>query len=139
MEQWGDASRVFNGNSGARLPESLEDSGNLERVPNQDGVGYQTQTARLVHDLLVISGAEFSPIGEKDPACQTVLMFTPIQLELDPVSYVFFIQILQDFTTRPSMVSAFAKRSEGELLANRWTITWAGRTRFLSEAATRTN
>jgi hypothetical protein len=39
MEQWGDASQVFNGNSGARLPESLEDSGNLERVPNQDGVG----------------------------------------------------------------------------------------------------
>jgi hypothetical protein len=52
MEQWGDASRVFNGNGGARLPESLEDSGNLERVPNQDGVGYQTQAARLVHDLI---------------------------------------------------------------------------------------
>jgi hypothetical protein len=28
MERWGDASQVFNGNSGARLPESLEDSGN---------------------------------------------------------------------------------------------------------------
>jgi hypothetical protein len=43
------------------------------------------------------------------------------------------------FTTRPSMVNAFARRSEGEPLANRWTITWAGQTRFLSEAATRTN
>jgi hypothetical protein len=43
------------------------------------------------------------------------------------------------FTTRPSMVNAFARRSEGELLANRWTTTWAGQTRFLSEAATRTN
>ena len=43
------------------------------------------------------------------------------------------------FTTRPSMVSAFAKRSEEELLANRWTTTWVGQTRFLSEAATRTS
>ena len=31
MEQWGDASQVFNGNGGAGLPKSLEDSGNLKR------------------------------------------------------------------------------------------------------------
>jgi hypothetical protein len=74
MKQWGDASQVF-GNGGARLPESLEDSDNLEGVPHQDGVGYQTQAARLIHDLLVIPGAEFSLIGEKDPACQTVPRF----------------------------------------------------------------
>jgi hypothetical protein len=86
MEQWGDASQVFNGHGGVRLLESLEDSGNLERVPHQDGVGYQSQAARLIHDLLVIPGAEFSLIGEKDPACQTVPMLTAIQLELDPVS-----------------------------------------------------
>jgi hypothetical protein len=86
MEQWGDASQVFNGNGGTGLPKSLEDSGNLERVPHQDGVGYQTQATRLVHDFLVIPGAEFTLIGEKDPACQTVPMFTPIQLQLEPVS-----------------------------------------------------
>ena len=39
---------LFNGNGGAGLPKSLEDSGNLERVPHQDGVGYQTQAARLI-------------------------------------------------------------------------------------------
>ncbi len=33
-----------------------------------------------------------------------------------------------DFTTRPSMVNALARRSEGGLLANRCTITWAGQT-----------
>jgi hypothetical protein len=38
-----------------------------------------------------------------------------------------------DFTTRPSMVKAFARRSEGELLANRCMTTWAGQARFLSE------
>ena len=43
MEQWGDAGQVFDGNGGARLPESVDDSGNLERVPYQDGVGYQAQ------------------------------------------------------------------------------------------------
>ena len=60
-------SQVFIGNGRARLPESLDDSGNLERVPYQDGVGYQAQAARLVHDLLVIQGAEFSVVGEKNP------------------------------------------------------------------------
>jgi hypothetical protein len=32
----------------------------------------KAQAARFVHDLLVIPGAEFSLVGEKDPACQTV-------------------------------------------------------------------
>jgi hypothetical protein len=50
MEQWGDVGQVFAGNGGARLPESVDDSGNLERVPYQDGVGYQAQAARLIHD-----------------------------------------------------------------------------------------
>jgi hypothetical protein len=61
------------------LAERLDDSGNLERVPYQDGVGYQA------HNLLVIPGAEFSLVGEKDPACQTVPVLTSIQLQLDPV------------------------------------------------------
>src|SRR5258707_15691635 len=85
MEQRGDVSQVFDGDGGTRLPKSLEDSGNLECVPHQDGVGYQTQAARLVHDLLVIPGAKFSLVGEKDPACQTMSMLTPIQLQLDTV------------------------------------------------------
>ncbi len=38
MKQWGDLSQVFIGNGRVRLPESLDDSGNLERVPYQDGV-----------------------------------------------------------------------------------------------------
>jgi hypothetical protein len=47
MEQWGHVSQVINGNGGAGLPKSLEDSDNLERVPHQDGVGYETQAVRL--------------------------------------------------------------------------------------------
>src|SRR6202011_1337739 len=78
MEQWGDVGQVFDGNGGARLPESVDDSGNLERVPYQDGVGYQAQAARLIHDLLVIPGSEFSLVGGEDPARQTVPMLTPI-------------------------------------------------------------
>jgi hypothetical protein len=72
MKQWGDMSQVFIGNGRARLPESLDDSGDLERVPYQDGVRYQAQAARLVHELLVIPSAKFTLVGEKDPACQTV-------------------------------------------------------------------
>ena len=52
--------QVFIGNGRARLPESLDDSGNLERVPYQDGVRYHAQAARLVHDLLVIPSAKFT-------------------------------------------------------------------------------
>src|ERR1700726_2340144 len=89
-------SHVFIGNGRARLPESLDDSGNLERVPYQDGVRYQAQAARLVHDLLVIPSAKFTLVGEKDPACQTVPVLTSIQLQLDPVPQIFFVEILQD-------------------------------------------
>ena len=78
-------SQVSIGNVGARLAERLDDSGNLERVPYQDGVGYQAQAARFVHDLLVIPSAKFTLVGEKDPACQTVPVLTSIQLQLDPV------------------------------------------------------
>ena len=78
-------SQVFIGNVGTRLAERLDDSGNLKRVPYQDGVGYQAQAARFVHDLLVIPGTEFSLVGEKDPACQTMAVLTSIQLQLDPV------------------------------------------------------
>ena len=79
-------SQIFIGNVRARLAQSLDDSGNLERVPYQDGVGYQAQAARFVHDLLVIPSAEFSLVGEKDPPCQTVAMLTSIQLQLNSVS-----------------------------------------------------
>jgi hypothetical protein len=60
MKQCGDMSQLFIDNGRARLPESLDDSGNLERVPYQDGVRYQAQAARLVHDLLVIPSAKFT-------------------------------------------------------------------------------
>jgi hypothetical protein len=38
MEEWRNMSQVFIGNGRASLPERLDDSGNLERVPYQDGV-----------------------------------------------------------------------------------------------------
>jgi hypothetical protein len=40
-------SQVFIGNGRARLPESLDDSGDLERVPYQDGVRYQLKQLAL--------------------------------------------------------------------------------------------
>ncbi len=133
-------SQRFIDNGRARLPESLDDSGNLERVPYQDGVRYQAQAARLVHDLLVIPSAKFTLVGEKDPASQTVpVLFNCSWTRCLKSSSLKYFRMYMVFTTRPSMVNAFARRSEGELLANRCTTTWAGQTRFLSEAATRTS
>ena len=76
--------QVFIGNGRARLPESLDDSGNLERVPYQDGVRYHAQAARLVHDLLVIPSAKFTLVGEKDPTCQTVPVLTSDSTAVGP-------------------------------------------------------
>ena len=55
MHQRGDAGQILIDSRRAALTESLNDPGNLQRIPNQDGVGDQTQAARLVHDLLVVS------------------------------------------------------------------------------------
>jgi|HubBroStandDraft_6_1064221.scaffolds.fasta_scaffold561855_2 hypothetical protein len=52
MEQWGDASQVVNGNGGTGLPKSLEDSGNLERVP-QPKMALDTKLKQLA--LFMIS------------------------------------------------------------------------------------
>jgi len=60
-------SQVFIGNGSTSLPERLDDSGNLNRVPYQDGVGYKAQEARFVHDLPVIPGEVLSLVGEKNP------------------------------------------------------------------------
>jgi hypothetical protein len=47
MEQWGDASQVFNGNSGARLPESLEDSGNRWAISRAENAPRHESPCRL--------------------------------------------------------------------------------------------
>ena len=46
MKQWGDMSQVVIGNGRARLPESLDDSGNLERVPYQESGRLNRPSAR---------------------------------------------------------------------------------------------
>jgi hypothetical protein len=46
---WGDMSQVFIGNGRARPPESLDDSGNLERVSYQDRVGQESTIASDSH------------------------------------------------------------------------------------------
>jgi hypothetical protein len=53
MKQWGDMSQVFIGNGRARLPESLDDSGNLERVPQVSPAHLLTEKDRV---FLVFTG-----------------------------------------------------------------------------------
>lgn len=60
MHQRRDVGNVFIRNGDAALPESSNNLGDLKRIPNQNGVGDQTQAARLVHDLLVMKS-----IGEE--------------------------------------------------------------------------
>ena len=50
-----------------RCAQLANDIADLDRVPDQDRVRQQTQTARLIHNLLVITGAKFAAISEEQP------------------------------------------------------------------------
>jgi hypothetical protein len=67
----------------AQLPNDIAD---LDRVPHQDRVRQQTQTARLIHNLLVVTGAKLVAIGEEQPAGQFMPRFASIELQLHPSS-----------------------------------------------------
>src|SRR4029077_15075038 len=77
-------------------PQLLNDIADLDRVPYQDCVRQQTQTARLIHNLLVVTGAKFAAIGEEQPAGQFMPRFASIELQLHPSSNLLLVDVAQD-------------------------------------------
>ena len=65
-------------------------------VPDQNRIRQQAQTTGLVHDLLVVAGAELAAVSEEQPARQGVARLTAIELELDPPPEVFLVNVAQD-------------------------------------------
>ena len=72
MKQWGDMSQIVIGNGRARLPKSLDDSGNLERVPYQDGflrILATFSTAARVRSIPSISKNRLSTVNCRTAVC----------------------------------------------------------------------
>src|SRR5712692_3280503 len=65
-------------------------------VPDQHRIGQEAQTTGLVHDLLVVAGAELAAVCEEQPARQGVARLTAIELELDPPPEVLLVNVAQD-------------------------------------------
>lgn len=76
----------------AQLPNDIAD---LDRVPCQDCVRQQTQTARLIHNLLVVAGARLAAIGEEQPAGRFMPRFASTELQLHPSSNLLLVDVTQ--------------------------------------------
>jgi hypothetical protein len=63
----------------SQLPNDVADG---DGIPDQNGIGEQAQTAGLVHDFLVVTGAKLTAIGEEQPASQFMPRFASIELQL---------------------------------------------------------
>ncbi len=74
----------------SQLPNDVADG---DGVPDQNGIGEQAQTAGLVHDFLVITGAKLTAIGEEQPASQFMPRFASIELQLHSPSNVLLVDI----------------------------------------------
>ena len=62
-------------------------------LPCQDCVRQQTQTARLIHNLLVVAGARLAAIGEEQPAGQFMPRFASTELQLHPSSNLLLVDV----------------------------------------------
>ena len=67
-------------------PELAGDPGCLRGIPHQDRVREEAQAARLVHDLLVVGGAELSLITEEESAGERVTLLAAVQLAVDTLT-----------------------------------------------------
>jgi len=76
--------------------ELRDDAGDMDRVPDQHGVGQQAEAARLVHDLLVVAGPEVALIGEEQPLGQDVAKLPAVQLQLNGLAQRRLVNVAQD-------------------------------------------
>ena len=77
-------------------PELIDDARDMDGVPDQDGIGEQAEAAGLVHHLLVVAGAEAAPVGEEQRLGEDVAEFAAVELQLDGVAQIFFLNVAQD-------------------------------------------
>src|SRR5262245_15555633 len=74
----------------------LNNTTHMYRIPHQDRITQETQTTRLVHHLLIVSGLKRALIRKKEPASQLMPELPPVQLALDLMAEVHVLDIAQD-------------------------------------------
>ena len=77
-------------------PQLINDRGDVDGVPDQHGVGEKAEAAGLVHDLLVVAGAEAAPIGEEQRSGEGVAELAAVKLQVDGVSERLVLNISQN-------------------------------------------
>src|SRR5271165_7239258 len=78
-------------------PQLIDDTGDVDGVPHQHGIGEQAETAGLVHHLFVVAGTEAAPIGEEQRLGEGVAELAAVKLQLDGVTKRLFLDISQDY------------------------------------------
>jgi hypothetical protein len=86
MGEGRDARHVFRGNSLATGSEPGEDLGHADRIPDQHGIGEQTQTAHRVHHLLLVVCPKDTLIGEEEPTGEPMARSPTVELQLGTAS-----------------------------------------------------
>ena len=74
---------------GISTAKSVNDIADLDRVRQQ------TQTARLIRNLLLVTGAKLDAISEEQPAGQFMPRFASIELQLHPSSNLLLVDVAQ--------------------------------------------
>ena len=88
-----DMRQGFRGDLFPLCPQLLDNVGDFQRIPIQDRIGHQAETAGFIHDFLVIPGRKFPLIGKENPAGELVAIFPFVELELHRASQVPIGQI----------------------------------------------
>jgi hypothetical protein len=74
----------------------VQDPHHLHGIPHHDGIGQETATRRLIHDLFIVSRLKGALIGEKEAAGELVTPLAPIELELHRASQRLVLNIAQE-------------------------------------------
>ena len=96
MGQRRDAGEVLVAHRMAGGTELPGDAAHVHGVPDQHGIREQAEAAGLVHDLLVVAGAEVALVGEKDPSGEDVAKLAAVELQLDGLAQLLFVDVAQD-------------------------------------------
>ena len=64
---------------GAQL---VDDLGNFQRIPVQNGIRHQAQAAGFIHNFLIIPRRKFALIGKENAPRQLMAIFPFVELEL---------------------------------------------------------
>ena len=80
MRQWRGAGQILVLHLVSGGTELIDDASDMDGVPDQHGIGEKAEATGFVHHLLVVAGAEGTPIGEEQGFGEDVAEFAAVEL-----------------------------------------------------------